>query len=147
VFNLAVEGAESYVLQSLTVHNCLPRDNGALQFAGVKVGVHLPLANATNRVNWMLLDSIHNKVTELKPSAVGILGLSYKYGVDVDTAALGPWLREQMRKEGIVCFGYDELMPSDPLEEVLAADVIVVTQPEYRSLIEGATAEVIDLWR
>jgi len=125
---------------------CLPRDSGALQFAGVKVGVHLPLANATSRVNWMLLDSIHNRVMEHKPGSVGILGLSYKYGVDVDTAAVGPWLYDQMKKEGIACFTYDELMPSDSLEEVLGAEVIVVTQKEYRPLIEGTEAKVVDLW-
>jgi hypothetical protein len=51
-----------------------------------------------------------------------------------------------MEKQGIVCFAYDELMPSDSLEEVLDADVIVVTQKEYRPLLEGTEAKVVDLW-
>jgi UDPglucose 6-dehydrogenase len=125
---------------------CLPRDNRALQVAATRVGVNLPLSVATDRVNWLLLDSIRNRVLACKPASVGILGLSYKYGIDVDTAAPGPWLMEQMKKEGIVCFGYDELIPRDSLEETLNADLIVVTQKEYRPLLEGTTAQVVDLW-
>jgi UDPglucose 6-dehydrogenase len=124
---------------------CLPRDNRALQVAATRVGVNLPLSVATDRVNWLLLDSIRNRVLACKPASVGILGLSYKYGIDVDTAAPGPWLMEQMKKEGIVCFGYDELIPRDSLEETLNADLIVVTQKEYRPLVQGINA-VVDLW-
>lgn len=126
---------------------CLPRDNQALQMAATEKGVNLPISVATDRVNRLLLDGILGKVLDLNPTSVGILGMSYKYGIDVDTAAPGPWLAKRLKNRGIHTFTYDELLPGDKVEDVLVCDVIVVTQSEYRQLVEDFSGEVVvDLW-
>lgn len=124
---------------------CLPRDNIALQFAGSQKGVHLPLAQATDRVNYMLLDRLYNEVMAQRPKTVGIFGMSYKYGSDVTDSAPGPWLQKALlTREGITCCTYDDVLGGDIVDDIANADVVVVMQEEYALDDEGTS--VINLW-
>jgi UDPglucose 6-dehydrogenase len=113
---------------------CLPRDNRALQFAAAQKNLHLPLSSATDTINENVKQSILHDALVDDPSSVGILGMSYKYGVDVDTDALGPWLQKALEARGVAVSTYDELMGGD-LSKVLACHVVVIAQPEYRVMV------------
>lgn len=148
VWNLAVEDSESYMTGSLALHNCLPRDNRALHTAALKVDVHMPLAVATDRVNHQLIDDLFDEAAARRPTTVGILGMSYKYGVDIDTGSAGASLRDRLQSSGVECFTHDYSWPAPDLDKVLKADVVVVTQKEYGHLIahclEGTM--IIKIW-
>jgi UDPglucose 6-dehydrogenase len=125
---------------------CLPRDNRALQFAATKVGLNLPLAHATDRVNWMVLDRLYERVMEHKPKTVGIVGMSYKYGSTVTDDAPGPWLEKTLlNREGITCHTYDDLLGGDT-RAAHSADVVVLMQKQYNSNYEVKNRAVIKLW-
>jgi UDPglucose 6-dehydrogenase len=141
-------GTEFFTPGSPISGPCLPRDNLALRAAAHEKGVELPLAKATDLVNDLLLESIHAKVRAHNPATVGILGMSYKYGSDVTEAAPGPWLRDRLAGGVRLVLTYDKQVPGgDGLAAVLAADVVVVTQREYRDLIpEVWNGKVVELW-
>lgn len=122
---------------------CLPRDNAALQFAGIQKGVQLPLASATDRVNQDVLQRLLDRVLYLDPRSVGILGMSYKYGSDVDTDAPGPWLQDRLIKRDIEVFTHDVVLGGD-LDVASTCDVTVVTQKEYAWVCPAH--DVIELW-
>lgn len=124
---------------------CLPRDNYALRRAAKEVNLTLPISSATDKVNIDLFWRICNRIKDLP---VGILGMSYKYGTDLNDYSVGHWLEIQMEKEGTPYFTYDDILPSHTLEEVLDCKTIVVTQKEYRHQIEGLdpSKEIIDVW-
>lgn len=125
---------------------CLPRDNVALEFAGIKVGVELPLAHATGRVNHGFLHQLFLDVyygalprdDDNNPTGtVGILGMSYKYGSDIRTGSAGDDLERSLRSvtigNGIGVRTYDTWAPhnTELIEDIAECDVIVVTQREY----------------
>lgn len=131
---------------------CLPRDNVALQHAADKVAVVLPLSAATDRVNYMLHHRLYEEVMSHKPQIVGIFGMSYKYGSDVQTDSPGPWLRDMLMKNeaipSICCDDYvAEGQTATNPAALLEADVIVIMQKEYRKYIPADFNKVvIDLW-
>jgi nucleotide sugar dehydrogenase len=125
---------------------CLPRDNYALRRAAKEVDLELPISTATDKVNVDLFWRIYRKI-QFVP--VGILGTSYKYGTDLDDYSVGHWLEIRLSKAGRKYFTYDEILPSDTLEEVLDCKTIVVTQKEYRDcvkVIDQTNKHVIDVW-
>lgn len=127
---------------------CLPRDNKALQLAAHKVHMRLPLSEATEDVDFELRMRLYNDVTDEigKGHSVGILGMTYKYGVPLDEGSVGSWLKKHLEDDGyrVVCF--DEWLPSDSANDTLACDVVVVTHLELSRLSEQATGEVIHVW-
>lgn len=144
-------GSAYFVPGSPITGPCLPRDNKALQAAAAAKGLTLPLSVATDRVNFQLLENLRYRVLTHNPKSVGILGMSYKYGVDVDTDAPGPWLRDALTPSGISVRTYDDLIghpDGDTLVEVLGADVVVVMHREYRDrLVDLAVIKpVVHLW-
>ena len=76
---------------------CLPRDNKALQLAASRVQLRLPLSEATEDVDFELRLRLYNDITdEIVEQAqmdhvgtVGLLGITYKYGVPLDRG--GGW--------------------------------------------------------
>ena len=125
---------------------CIPRDQAALQAAGKKVGVSLPISEATEEVQANVYELLVTDIVSSSPQTVGILGMSYKYGVPVDTAAVGPFLHDLLIKSGISVSTFDRDLPSGDFSAVLECDVIVVTLPEYSKLVRDSNKRVINLW-
>lgn len=123
---------------------CLPRDQRALQAAGDSVGVTLPISDAVETVNQLVLETIYDNVMAHEPDTVGILGWTYKHGTDVITDAIGPWLNDELP---VKCLIYDHVLtPEDALDGVLSCDVVVITQRELRPLAANSKAHIIDVW-
>ena len=113
---------------------CLPRDNVALRSAAHEKGVELPLAEATDFVNALVVDSIYQRVMAYDPTSVGILGMSYKYGSDVTEAAPGPWLADRLAGTTVrVVLTHDDVLGGDDLDNVLGCDVVVFCHREYET--------------
>ena len=135
---------------------CLPRDNKALQQAAYKQNLRLPISEATEDVDFELRIKIYNDITDQvveaaqmsRPGSVGILGMTYKYGVPLNEGSIGNWLKHKLLEDGYVVFGYDDhgWESHDLLEDVLKADVVVVTHRELERLSEHAEGEVIHVW-
>lgn len=132
---------------------CLPRDNKALQLAAHKVSMHLPLSEATEDVDFELRMKLYNDVTDAASAghtevdSVGILGMTYKYGVHVYEGSIGSWLRSRLLDDGYEVWSYDDHdHASDEVDKVLSCDVVVVTHRELTRLSEHAKGEVIHVW-
>jgi len=130
---------------------CLPRDNTALLRAARAKNVNLPLSAVTNDIDLDLRRQVLYKVLwPIIPKTVGIFGMSYKYGLDVTEGSMGEWLVDQISYiKGVSAYCYDDFVhPCDFLGDVLGSEVVVVTQPEYETILsKNATeAKVIRLW-
>jgi UDPglucose 6-dehydrogenase len=129
---------------------CLPRDNAALQAAAERIALTLPISEATDEVNAILYTDILAAVLYSRPKSVGILGLGYKYAMDVDTAAVGPFLRNMLVNAEIPVKTFDEILDSDDFDDVMKCDVIVATHPEYGVAYDltprRKSQRVINLW-
>jgi UDP-glucose 6-dehydrogenase len=154
VFNLEVDGANSYMLESAMVHNCFPRDVRAMLALARKLDIGLPLPNAVNQINeWQierLAHLVRVTVQRAKRSEVGILGLAFKPGTDVTTESTGTALVRELQAFNLHTF--------DPVVEgtcesaqqcVDESDVIVVTIPsdDFKALQFKRGQVVIDCWR
>jgi nucleotide sugar dehydrogenase len=124
---------------------CLPRDNRALWRAGFERELPMLLAQAVDSENELVYAWLIKKIIDHAPRTVGILGMTYKYGVDVDTDAVGPLLVKNLEVRGIEVATYDEVQGGD-LSKVVRCDVVVVTQREYHEMAQRIDGEVIDLW-
>jgi UDPglucose 6-dehydrogenase len=123
---------------------CLPRDNKALVQAAGEVNVELPLSEATMDVQAQWYLDLVRDINSTSPATLGIVGMVYKEGTDVTTDSVGEYLQGQFKAWGFAVKTYDKVVPSDDYEDVLACDVVVVTQ---RGLVpEHAKGRVISLW-
>lgn len=135
---------------------CLPRDNKALQLAASRVQQRLPLSEATEDVDFELRLRLYNDITdEIGQSpphdtgvgSVGLLGITYKYGVPLTEGAVGAWLEDRLQQDGYEVRVYDDhWAASDDLDAVLGCDVVVVTHKELTRLSENAKGAVIHVW-
>jgi UDPglucose 6-dehydrogenase len=126
---------------------CLPRDNRALRRAAKEKNLTLPLAKATDIVNSSLINDIMAEIAGNKPASVGILGITYKHGTDVTEQALGHKLHQWLLGQHKAVWVYDEVLAPKGLEQVLACDVVVVTQHELIPTAAQAKGVVINPWR
>jgi UDPglucose 6-dehydrogenase len=128
---------------------CLPRDNKALQKAAYDRGMRLPLSEATEDVDFELRMRLYNAITDELPrwnSTVGILGMSYKYGVPLAEGSIGAWLHKHLLDDGYAVTVFDDQLPCNSAEDVLSTDVVVVCHKELSRLSEHAKGEVIHVW-
>lgn len=132
---------------------CLPRDNRALLSAAIKKNVRLPISVATDRVDHELIENFYEKVCGRdgthaghRPQLVGILGMTYKYGVDLPDNSAGTRLSQRLGASGVTVIEYDDMLCNDTLEKVLACEVVVVAQKEYQPLVHHYTGKVVKIW-
>ena len=164
VHNLEVEGAESYVLEGGTVHNCFPRDNVALAAFGKSVHAWMDIPRATDHANRYRLVHLADQIalSVANNTVVAILGMSYKPGTAVIDESPG---LELARKLSAVL----QVTVFDPIamaaakaelgnrvayaesvaECVRDAHVIVVANPDstFTDLGDCTGKTVIDPWR
>lgn len=137
---------------------CLPRDNKALRLAAYKKQMRLPLSEATEDVDFDLRVRLYTQIFDACLSvaakhsnripSVGIVGMTYKYGVPLLDGSVGSWLKERCEEDGYDVRVWDDwaLEGSDELGDVLGADVIVFTHKELTKLAEHTKGKVIDVW-
>lgn len=137
---------------------CLPRDNKALRLAAYKKQMRLPLSEATEDVDFDLRVRLYNQILDAcvttaakhvtRVPSVGILGMTYKWGVPLNDGSVGTWLKERCVEDGYDVKVYDEwgLEDSDLLADVMACDVVVITHKEMSKWSEHTKAKVIDVW-
>lgn len=129
---------------------CLPRDNQALQTAAAKKSLHLPISTATDKINYELINNFFYQIVQStalrRPKSVGILGTSYKYGVDITTGSTGTLIASRLDSSGIKHVEYDDMLAVDSLTRVLECEVVVVTQKEYEPLVAHYDGKVVRVW-
>ena len=132
---------------------CLPRDNKALQQAAVQKGINLPISHATDRVNHEMVEVYYRRIcggdhehVGKRPESVGILGMSYKYGIDITTESAGERIAKRLEASGIKYVKYDDLIAKDTVLEALKCPVVVVTQKEYEPLVSKYKGHVVRIW-
>lgn len=147
VYNLEVEGAESYMLESSVVHNCFPRDSRALQ----SLAEHLVLPAATDDINDLVANWLVCKVVSHSAmyDTIAVLGLSYKPGTPVTEESASMRLLEALPLDRMVLTYDPEAPSSHPLEECLnEARVVVIMHHTFCNLEFGESVKVvIDPWR
>jgi GDP-mannose 6-dehydrogenase len=132
---------------------CLPRDNKALRTAAYAKSLTLPLSEATDDVDFAVRMGMLSVVMSHSPRVVGILGLSYKHGLDVTDGSMGSWLKEKLEESEVGVIWHDEHVrgtqysPST-LESVLKCDVIVVCHEELEHLTDAVLdrRKVVKVW-
>lgn len=139
---------ESYLMPGSPITGpCLPRDNAALQAAARRVNLKMRLSKAADRVNNDLLFDLLRRVLKHQNEHIGIIGLGYKTDSMIQENSVGTWLAEQLRNYAVEFSVYEPLAGRRYLDPFLAnVDVIVVTLPEYRPLVEHSKKEIIELW-
>ena len=171
VFNLEVEGANSYMLESAVVHNCFPRDNRALVQTAKKFGVSLPLAEATDRINKNQVPRVVNLVLSALPKGgkVAILGLSYKPDTPVIEESQGVEIAAVLTGKGVQVAVYDPLALDnakkvlgdkvffcDSLKECLQKVDVVVVATTWKEFLDieadwlkkpHGKIKIVDCWR
>jgi UDPglucose 6-dehydrogenase len=136
---------------------CLPRDCKALWRAGMKATCPPILADATTffhaKQDTMLLNMVRNYAAE-RP--IGVVGLTYKIGVDILEESVGAALADDLVNHGCEVYTYDP----NPLvqgtcnyfEELVAkAEVLVFMLPyDWMSLaladVDLSEKVIIDMW-
>lgn len=149
---------------------CFPRDNRALASAARGLGVEVPLAEGTDRVNQASRDRLVRTVLDhAGPGrAALILGLAYKPDTWVTEESAGVALAAALARRGVRVLAWDPLVRSLPTElegevelaasledGVARADVVVVTLPDPAFLAlepchfesRAEPAVVLDCWR
>ena len=156
VHNLEVDDANSYVLESGTVHNCLPRDLQAFNRCLIEAEAEFsfrdfPLSAAA--VNDETVGSVEDLITDIAEEpfpVVAVLGLAYKPNTAVTESSLGMALMTRFVGDAI---GHDPAarpdvrLASTPADAVGLADVVVVAtaHPEYAT-VDYQGKPVIDVW-
>jgi hypothetical protein len=111
VRNLEVEGANSYVLQGGSVHNCLPKDLNALLKTAEKRGVNLRVARATAEGNrnqaGVAVQLAERLVGDLHGKRIALLGLAFKPGSDDMREAVSLKLIPKLIRRGAEVVAYD----------------------------------------
>lgn len=125
---------------------CLPRDNKALRTAAHKVNKRMWLSEATDDIDHDVRMDILARITKYNPETVGILGMTYKYGIPVEDGSIGSWLRSKLREVGVEVACYDDVLRNtDPFDDVMGAEVIVVAHKEMEKRATGHS-KVIAIW-
>jgi len=137
---------------------CFLRDLKSLSCIAERWGVQLPLVETTEKVNnWQierLAKIVQGYWVSMKdPKTVGVLGLTYKPGVNVHEPSAGLMLVDKL-KNVVRVVAYDpaiQVGQSVRTPEVLIeqADIVVVTTPwkVFESLVFRSGQVVIDCWR
>lgn len=137
---------------------CFLRDLTSLSCIAKRYGVQLPLIETTERVNFWQVERLAKMVSgcwvRMKdPKTVGILGLTYKQGVNVHEPSAGLLLLEKLIPI-VKVVAYDpaiQVSQSVGAPEALIelADIIVVTTPwkVFEKLGFRPGQVVIDCWR
>ena len=150
---------------------CFPRDNRALSAAGKKVGIPLPLAQATDTTNSLQLKHLLTKVVKHAPrkGKVSLLGLAYKDKTDVIDESVSITLAKLLVQKGLQVSVYDprakakakkvlgqKVSYSRSLKASLtSADVVVIATPagEFKKInaqhfaSQKKPVTIIDCWR
>ena len=111
VYNLEVEGGNSYVVRGATLHNCLPKDTRALA-AGLKAaGVEDGLVSAALAVNAGQVGEAIRMAEKLCGSLEGkrvtLLGLAFKADSDDIRESVSLALAKTLIKKGAEVVAYD----------------------------------------
>ena len=137
---------------------CFPRDLDSFSCAARRAGVELPLVETTEKVNVWQVERLSRIVQDCwvrmkDPKRVGILGLTYKTGVNVHEPSAGLLLLEKLIP-AVNVIAYDpaiQVGQSVRTAEVLVelADIVVVTTPwkVFEKLEFRSGQVVIDCWR
>ena len=131
---------------------CFPRDNRALISAGEYVGLDLPITRATDD---FALDQVYDLfmliTNNASPNPIGILGITYKPGVDIIEESQGLLLAKRLEKLNLEIKLCDPGVESSSLEDVLySCKTLVLMTPweEFKALenmdLEGKL--IIDCW-
>lgn len=86
---------------------CFPRDNRAFAAFGESVGVHTPLAVATDEVNDRQVDRIMHHIERVGRKTVGVMGLTYKAGAPIFEESFGMKLAVELHRREYVVKVYD----------------------------------------
>lgn len=140
VYSAEVPGASTFVTShGLVVHNCLPKDLGAIKASAEDAGYRFELLDAVQRVNEQQLDRIVNKIARharpLNGSTVAIWGLTFKARTaDLrDSPAIDIARKLRERNAHVVAFDPTVTAPTPELE-----GITIVTDPY--AAVEGASA-------
>lgn len=136
---------------------CLPKDPHFLTDERVCDQPTTPdLFNATRRTNASLSSYVMTRILTRRPSAVAILGLSYKRGVADTYNSPARTIAEGLSEHGVAVSAYDPYVtPDRDLDETIAgADIVVyaVDHGEFERIEatindhSPAGAVVFDLW-
>jgi UDPglucose 6-dehydrogenase len=86
---------------------CFPRDNLAMAELARKLGVSEELPRSVDRFNRSQIDWLTEQVAMRSRGRIGILGLSYKPGIDVVEEAAGFLLAKALAKRGLTVSAFD----------------------------------------
>lgn len=143
VYSAEVPGVATFVTSDgLVVHNCLPKDLGAIKASSEDAGYKFELLDAVQRVNEQQLDRIVNKIARharpLNGSTVAIWGLTFKARTaDLrDSPAIDIARKLRERNAHVVAYDPTVTFPSPELE-----GITIVTDPY--AAVEGASALAI----
>ncbi len=155
VWNLEVEGAESYTLESGTVHNCFPRDNRAFFAFAESLNVDAPLAMATDDVNRRVTYRTTYLLRGFK--TVAVLGLAYKPNTPIFEESMGLTVARSLAYADVEVRAHDpQARPDLPMgatqyetvEEALEGTeaVLVATPWKAYSTLDFEGRKVLDMW-
>jgi UDPglucose 6-dehydrogenase len=145
---------------------CFPRDNRLLAYAAKQVGVHAPLAEATDTVNEATKENLLAQVkSKIKPNdTVAVLGLAYKPDTYIVEESAGLFLAQTLKREGYSVIIHDfaarpENSPSllefevlKNIEALATRDdiqlaVICCPWPQYRDVKFAPNTAVLTPWK
>lgn len=132
---------------------CFPRDSRALVVAAAPTYTEAPIARAMDLFREEQYDNILNWIGSRcsRGDAIGILGLTYKPGVDITEESPGMILCSKLRGAGYSVVAHDPAVSSLSLADCVAnSDALVVTTPwpQFESLGTRDLSDkiVFDLW-
>jgi UDPglucose 6-dehydrogenase len=145
---------------------CFPRDNRLVAYTARQVGLHAPLAEATDRVNELTKESLLERVEQhaTKGETIVILGLSYKPDTYITEESAGLFLAQNLKRRGHKVLVHDfgatpSNSPSlhefevltDPASLATRHDVKVAVLccqwPQYSALKFAAGTTVLAPWK
>jgi UDPglucose 6-dehydrogenase len=145
---------------------CFPRDNRLVAYTARQVGLHAPLAEATDRVNELTKESLLERVEQhaTKGETIVILGLSYKPDTYITEESAGLFLAQNLKRRGHKVLVHDfgatpTNSPSLHEFEVLAEPtslaarndvkvaVLCCPWPQYSALKFAAETTVLAPWK
>jgi UDP-glucose 6-dehydrogenase len=120
VYNLEVEEDNSYCLESITVHNCFPRDVDCFKHACIEhsVGSGHRLANLLNDLNNYTVLKYVEKIKSYGFKRVGMLGVAYKVGVGYIDESQPIKIAKKLLADGYEVYVYDPLAEENAKKEL-----------------------------
>jgi UDPglucose 6-dehydrogenase len=125
---------------------CLPRDSKAFGHVAQLAGAKSSLTDMAGIVNEQTPMLWAERIAEMNPRKVAILGTAYKPGTDVTVEAFGLLLAMFLSAEGIPVVTWDPLAVCDEPDldtAVASADLVVVATAERPDFIHP---NVVDCW-